>query len=94
LRSGRKRMMFFLINQFAGELQGGPDVVTGQSVFLFHFLETHPARKASNYLCDWHPCAANHRFAVADAGVNDDLVVHGLILAPVLALTSALFALF
>lgn len=46
-RSGWQRMMLFLVNQVACELQGGADVLNGQVVFPLHFLEAHAASKAA-----------------------------------------------
>jgi hypothetical protein len=83
--------MFFLIHKFTGKPERGADLGARQSVFAFHFFKAHAAGKAADNQGDGHPRAANHRFAVADFRVNDNLVVHGFSLASVLILASGLF---
>jgi hypothetical protein len=79
--------MLFPVNQFTRELQGGPNVLPRQFVFAFHFLEAHSARQAANHQSNGHAGAPNNRFAMADARVNDNSLVHGLILPSLPALT-------
>ena len=85
--------MFLLIHEFTGELERGPDVGAGQVVFTFHFFKAHTAGEATDNQRNGHPRPANDRLAMADVRVNDDLVVHGLSLAPHLVLTNGLFLL-
>jgi hypothetical protein len=86
-------VMRFLIHQFTGKLERGADLGTRQSVFACHFFKVHAARKIADNQRDGHPCAANHRPAVADFRINDDLVVRGFSLTLVLILASRLFIL-
>jgi hypothetical protein len=74
--SGRQRMMLFLLYQLPRTFQRGADVLDRQVVLPLHFLEAHSTRQATHDDGHRRPRAAYHGFAMADARVKEDSIIH------------------
>ena len=84
-------MVLLLLNQLPGKSERCANLFACQAIFGFNFRKLHAAGEAADHERNRHPGAAYDRLAVANIGINDDLIVHNHILALVGRLASAVF---